>query len=157
VVKSAPAIDALNALSQWAPIAALKANAIGYPLLEVIHIVAIALVFGTLWIVDLRILGRMQALPLQRLASYVLPWTLFGFTLAAITGLLMFAMRAGDLIANTAFLLKIVLLFAAGTNAAILHSRGPIDEQSGATRFQALLSIAIWVCVIAAGRWIAYV
>jgi hypothetical protein len=154
VVNPAPAVGALDALSKWAPIAALKANAFAYPLLEVAHIVAIALVFGTLWIVDLRILGRMQALPLQRLAGYVLPWTLTGFALA---GLMMFAMRATDLIANTAFLVKIVLLFAAGTNAAILHSRGPIDEQSGITRVQALVSIAIWVCVIGAGRWIAYV
>lgn len=147
----------LDALSQWAPIAALKANAFAYPVLEIAHIVAIAIVFGTLWVVDLRILGRMQALPLHRLAGYVLPWTLAGFVLAALTGLTMFAMRASDLIANPAFLAKVVLLFAAGTNAAILHSRGPLDEQSGATRLQALLSIVIWVCVIAAGRWIAYV
>jgi hypothetical protein len=69
----------------------------------------------------------------------------------------MFAMRASDLISNGAFLVKMLLLFAAGTNAAILHSRGPIDERSGATRIQAVLSVAIWVCVIAAGRWIAYV
>jgi UPF0716 family protein affecting phage T7 exclusion len=66
----------LDALAQWAPIAALKANAFAYPLLEIAHIVAIAIVFGTLWIVDLRILGRMQALPLHRLAGSVLPWTL---------------------------------------------------------------------------------
>jgi hypothetical protein len=147
----------LNAFSQWAPIAWLKSNAIAYPALEVAHIVAIAILFGTLWIVDLRILGRMQALPLQRLASYVLPWTLFGFVLAALTGLTMFAMRASDLIANSAFLVKIVLLFVVGTNAAILHSRGPIDEQSVATRVQAVFSILVWIAIITCGRWIAYV
>jgi hypothetical protein len=148
---------ALNALSQWAPIAWLKSNAIAYPALEVAHIVAIAILFGTLWIVDLRILGRMQALPLPRLASYVLPWTLVGFALAAVTGLTMFAMRASDLIANTAFLVKIVLLFVAGTNAGILHSRGPIDERSTFTKVQALVSIVIWIAIITCGRWIAYV
>jgi hypothetical protein len=146
-----------DALSQWGPIAALKSNALAYPILEIVHIVALAVVFGTLWIVDLRILRRMQALPLQRLAGYVLPWTLAGFALAAASGLTMFAMRASDLISNSAFLIKIVLLFAAGTNAAILHSRGPIDEQSTITRVQALLSIAIWIAVITCGRWIAYV
>jgi hypothetical protein len=152
--KSVPALDAL---SQWGPIAALKTNALAYPVLEVVHIVAIAIVFGTLWIVDLRILGRMQALPLQRLVTYVLPWTLAGFAIAATSGLIMFAMRASDLISNSAFLLKVVLLFAAGTNAAILHSRGQIDERSTITRVQALLSIVVWIAIIACGRWIAYV
>ncbi len=146
-----------DALGQWGPVAALKAAPLAYPVLEVAHIVGIALIFGTLWIVDLRILGRMQVLPLERLTRAVLPWTLLGFLMAAATGSVMFAMRASDLITNSAFLVKMLLLFAAGTNAAILHSRGPIDERSGATRVQALLSIAIWVCAIAAGRWIAYV
>lgn len=152
-----PSNAIFDALGHWGPIAALKATPLAYPLLEVAHIIGIALVFGTLWIVDLRILGRMQVLPLERLTRAVLPWTVVGFLIAAATGLFMFAMRASDLVSNAAFLVKMLLLFTAGTNAAILHSRGPIDERSGATRLQALLSIVIWVCVIAAGRWIAYV
>jgi hypothetical protein len=150
-------VAVLDALSQWGPIAALKANAFAYPALEVVHIVAIAMVFGTLWIVDLRILGRMQTLPLARVVAHVLPWTLLGFALAAASGLTMFAMRAGDLISNTAFIVKICLLFVAGTNAAILHSRGPIDERSSFTKVQALLSIVVWIAIITCGRWIAYV
>jgi hypothetical protein len=150
-------IAIFDALGQWGPVAALKAIPIAYPALEVAHIIGIALLFGTLWIVDLRILGRMQVLSLERLVRAVLPWTVLGFVIAAATGSVMFAMRASDLISNGAFLVKMLLLFAAGSNAAILHSRGPIDERSGATRIQAVLSVAIWVCVIAAGRWIAYV
>jgi hypothetical protein len=147
----------LAALAQWGPIAWLKANSLAYPLLEVVHIVAIAIVFGTLWIVDLRLLGAMKRLPLAPLARQILPWTVAGFALAAASGLTMFATRAGDLVSNTAFLIKMLLLFVAGTNAAILHSRGALDETSVATRCQALLSIAIWLFVIACGRWIAYV
>ncbi len=147
----------LAALAQWGPIAWVKANSIAYPALEVVHIVAIAIVFGTLWIVDLRLLGWMKSLPLAPLARQLLPWTIAGFALAALSGLTMFATRAGDLVANSAFLIKMMLLFCAGTNAAILHSRGALDATSRATRLQALLSIAIWLCVIAAGRWIAYV
>jgi hypothetical protein len=147
----------LDALSQWAPIAALKANAYAYPALEVIHIVAIAIVFGTLWIVDLRLLGAMRVLPLQTLANRILPWTLLGFAVAAASGLTMFATRAGDMVSNSAFLIKMILLMAAGTNAAILHARGALDERSALTRMQAVLSLAIWISVITCGRWIAYV
>lgn len=153
-VKTATALDAL---SQWGPIAALKANAYAYPALEVVHIVAIAIVFGTLWIVDLRLLGAMRALPLHALASRLLPWTLVGFVVAAASGLTMFATRAGDLVSNAAFLIKVILMMAAGTNAAILHARGALDEQSTLTRMQAVLSLTIWIAVITCGRWIAYV
>jgi hypothetical protein len=153
-------ITPLEALNHWAPIIWLKTNAYAYPTLEVLHIVAIALLFGTLWIVDLRLLLRINALEkldLQILAKALLPWTIAGFLLAATTGLTMFVSRVGDLISNPAFIIKMCLLFAAGANAAILHARGPLDAKNTATRTQAGLSILTWLAVITCGRWIAYV
>jgi hypothetical protein len=152
----ASAITPLAALSQWAPIVWLKTAPAVYPILEIGHIVGIALVFGTLWIVDLRILGRMQMFDINQLAKQILPWTIAGFSLAAMTGLIMFVTRIGDLINNPAFVLKICLLFAAGANAAVLHARGAINCESLPTCAQAVLSILIWLAVIACGRWIAY-
>jgi hypothetical protein len=151
--KSAP----LDALTHWAPIAWLKANAFAYPALEVVHIVAIAIVFGTLWIVDLRLLGAMKSLPLQPIARALLPCTLIGFAIAATSGLIMFATRAADLVSNTAFLVKLLLLFAAGTNAGILHSRGTLNDASIFTKAQACVSLFLWLAIITCGRWIAYV
>jgi hypothetical protein len=153
-------ITPLQALNHWAPIVWLKTNVYAYPALEVMHIVAIAMVFGTLWIVDLRLLLRVNALDkldAQSLAKALLPWTIVGFLLAAMTGLTMFVSRIGDLISNTAFIIKMCLLFTAGTNAAILHARGPLDSENVTTRIQAGLSILIWLAVITCGRWIAYV
>jgi hypothetical protein len=147
----------LDALNHWAPIVWLKTTPLVYPILEIGHIVGIALVFGTLWVVDLRILGRMSMFDANQLARQLIPWTLLGFLLAGITGFTMFVTRIGDLIANPAFVLKICLLFAAGTNAAVLHARGSINTQSGLTRLQAALSILIWLAVITCGRWIAYI
>jgi hypothetical protein len=147
----------MSLLEQWAPIVALKANAYAYPVLEVIHIVALAIVFGTLWIVDLRLMGAMRKLDAGELAKSVLPWTLAGFLFAAASGLTMFMMRVGDLINNPMFIAKICLLFAAGANAAVLHARGPLDAGNRVTRAQAFVSILIWVAVIFCGRWIAYI
>lgn len=154
---SAPGTAVLDALTRSGPIAALRAEPLAYPILEVAHLIAIATFFGTLLVVDLRLTGAMKVLPLRALAQKLLPWTLGAFALAATSGLLMFATRAADFVSNWAFLVKILLLMAAGTNAAILHSRGALDDASIATRMQAAVSIAIWVCVIALGRWIAYV
>ena len=154
---AAPLTGALVALEQWAPVVWLKTSDYAYPALETLHIVGIALVFGTLWIVDLAILGRLRGLDVQLLANRVLPWTLAGFLLAALSGLTMFVTAVGDLIANPAFVLKMTLLFVAATNAGILHARGPIDGSNRLTRIQAVLSVLIWLAVIACGRWIAYV
>jgi hypothetical protein len=147
----------LSRLEAWGPIATLKSSAIAYPAIEVAHIVAIGTVFGTILIVDLRILGFMRRLRLDDVAKSILPWTILGFALALLTGLTMFVMRISDFISNPMFIAKICLLFAAGTNAAILHARGAIDESSVVTRGQALLSIFIWIAVIFCGRWIAYI
>jgi hypothetical protein len=150
-------MTALDALNQAALIVWLKTNPYAYPLLEVAHIVGIALVFGTLWIVDLRILGWMRALDADLLARYVLPWTLLGFSLAALSGLTMFVSRVGDLIANPAFVVKMSLLFISASNAALLHARGSLNTNHFFTRLQAVLSLLVWLAVIASGRWIAYV
>lgn len=154
---AAPLTGALVALERWAPIVWIKTSDYAYPALETVHIVGIALVFGTLWIVDLAILGRLRGLDVQLLAKRVLPWTLAGFLIAALSGLTMFVAAVGDLIANPSFVLKMSLLFVAATNAGILHSRGPIDGSNRLTRVQAVLSVLIWLAVIACGRWIAYV
>ena len=152
-------ITPLQALDHWAPIIWLNTNVYAYPTLEVMHIVAIALVFGTIWIVDLRLLVRLSPLDkldVHALAKALLPWTIVGFLLAVATGLTMFVSRVGDLINNTAFIIKMCLLFAAGMNAAMLHARGRLDAENFLTRIQAALSIAIWLMVITCGRWIAY-
>ncbi len=149
--------NALEALNLWAPIVWLKTNAYAYPSLEIMHIIGIALVFGTLWIIDMRILGLMRIFDVNQLAKHIIPWTLAGFLLVALTGLTMFITRAGDLINNPAFVIKICLIFVAGANAAVLHARGTIDVNARLTKVQALLSILVWIAAIACGRWIAYV
>jgi len=150
-------VNTLIRLEQWAPIAALKSSAYAYPLIEVLHIVALAVVFGTIVIVDMRILGRMKALDLNTLVKSILPYTLCGFLVSVTTGLAMFTMRISELIANPMFIAKICLLFSVGTNAAILHARGAINTNNWLTRIQAVLSILIWLAIIFCGRFIAYV
>jgi hypothetical protein len=128
-----------------------------YPSLEVVHLVGLGLVFGTLWLVELRLLGIGRRLDVGALAATALPWNLVGFALSVVSGLLLFASRAGELIANRAFLLKMGLIALAGINAALLHTRGALDPQRPGTRLQAAASLLLWIGVIASGRLIAYV
>ncbi len=128
-----------------------------YPALEVAHIVGIALLLGNLVLLELRVLGAAPALPLAALARAALALVLTGFGLAALTGLLMFASQPMELLANRAFTLKMGLVMLAGCNAAWFHGRGSLQRGDVLARAQALLSLGLWLAVVACGRFIAYV
>src|SRR5690348_5705497 len=66
-----------------------------FPLLESIHVIGLALVFGTIAIIDLRLLGAASTeRPFKRMASDILKWTWVAFALTALTGSLMFITNA---------------------------------------------------------------
>jgi hypothetical protein len=135
---------------------ALQSHAWAYPALEVVHIVGIALLLGNLVLLEARVFGAGAALPVDALARLSLTLAVAGFGLAAASGLLMFATRPAELLTNEAFTLKMLLLLAAGCNAAWFHARGALRKLDGAARVQLLVSTAIWLAVIGCGRWIAY-
>ncbi len=158
------AIDIAQAIHQLPLAVFLRTNALAYPLVESLHLVSIALLFGSIVLVDLRILGLTRNLSLRQLARHVLPWTLLAFLCAAATGSLLFVAHAADLIGNRVFIAKIGLLSLAGTNAVMFHTGPYVNVASWdvgqrappSARVMAIASIAIWVGVIFCGRWIAY-
>ncbi len=128
-----------------------------FPALEVAHLVGIALLLGNLVLLELRVLGAAPALPVPALARAALTVALTGFGLAATSGLLMFASQPMELLANRVFTLKMLLLMAAGSNAAWFHGRGSLQRLDGLAKAQALLSLGLWLAVLTCGRFIAYV
>ncbi len=114
------------------------------------------MLFGSLLVLDLRLFGLARSLAVKALASLTLPLALLGFAGAAMSGLLLFAADADDLLLHPAFRLKMLLLTLAGLNAAAFHARSGLDRQDLITRLQLVLSLMIWVGVIMCGRAIAY-
>jgi len=127
-----------------------------YPMLEALHVVGIALLLGSLTLLELRVWGFGAALPMAPLARLALPLTLAGFALAAGTGLTMFASQPAELLANRVFVVKLSLLVLAGLNAASFHARGGLQSLDRVARVQTLISLGLWLAVIICGRWIAY-
>jgi hypothetical protein len=135
-----------------------------YPSVEIVHISGIALLVGSIAVLDLRLLGFSRNLPVRTLAAHTLPWTLGSFVLILPSGLMMFVAHAGDLIASPVFALKICLIMAAGVNAAAFHAgvfRGAAQWEVGVmpppmARAAAGLSLLLWLSVIACGRLLAY-
>jgi hypothetical protein len=127
-----------------------------YPMLEALHIVGIALLVGSLVLLELRVWGRGAALPIEPLARLALAVTGVGFGVIVFTGILMFAAAPGELLANRAFTIKIGLVMLAGLNAAWFHGRGGLVKLDAMARWQTMVSLGLWVAVIICGRWIAY-
>jgi hypothetical protein len=146
----------MSVLAVSSPFAWIATHAFAYPLLEVLHIVGIAALLGSLLLFELRVWGLGSALPIVALARLALPLSLGGFALAATSGALMFASQSAELIANRAFVVKMGLLLLAGLNAAFFHARGGTARLDSLARAQTLLSLGLWLAVIFCGRWIAY-
>lgn len=136
---------------------AIQSSAWAYPLLEVLHLLGVALLLGNLVLLEMRVFGFGATLPIAPLAKLALGLSVTGFALAGLSGLLMFVGQAGELLANRAFTLKMLLLCLAGCNAAWFHARDSLLLLDATARLQMLLSSLLWLGVLASGRWIAYI
>jgi len=136
--------------------AALRSHLWAYPALEIVHICGIAVLLGNLVLLEMRVFGLGAALPVRDLARLSLGLAAAGFSIAAASGLLMFASQPAELLANRAFTLKMLLLLTAACNAGWFHGRASLDKLDAVARAQMVLSTLIWLAVVACGRWIAY-
>lgn len=134
----------------------IASHALAYPALEVVHITSIALLLGSLVVLELRVWGRGQEIPLRPLAELALRVSLSGFALVACSGLLMFLAQPMELLSKNAFLLKMGLVTVAGVNAAVFHGRDGLSRGDLVARAQTVLSLGLWISAIMCGRWIAY-
>ncbi len=132
---------------------AMKHSSWLYPTVETMHIWGIGMLFGSVVIMDLRILGVASKLNLSDLSRLGVLVALLGFGLAVLTGSLMFITQASELISSRLFILKMCLIFLLLANAIILRMR---TVSNGISKAQALISLAGWACVIGMGRWLAY-
>jgi hypothetical protein len=136
-----------------------------FPVIETLHVFALVTVVGTIGRIDLRLAGLLdRGRGAAALAHELLPWTWGAFGLAVTTGLLMFASAASKYAANPYFEGKLVLLLLAGVNMAVFqlgagrHLQQWPDEAAPPwrARLAGLVSLALWIAVVAAGRWIGY-
>lgn len=127
-----------------------------YPALEVVHIVGIGLLLGSLVVFEMRVWGLGRALELRALARLALPIAVGGFAIAMSSGAVMFLSQVDEMLGNSAFVVKMGLVAAAGLNAIGFHLRGGLAADDRLARAQTALSLGLWIAVVFCGRWIAY-
>lgn len=136
-----------------------------FPMLESLHVVGLAIVFGTIAVIDFRLLGLASAnRSFRKVSSDVLKWTWAAFALTFVTGSLMFITNADVYFHNTLFRAKMLMLLIAGLNMAIfertaartIHQWDKAAAAPRAGKTAAVISLVVWLSVIFLGRWIGF-
>jgi hypothetical protein len=140
-------------LSDWA-----------FPTIESVHVIAIALVVGSIAIIDLRLVGvASRGLAVSEVMKDSLPCVWIAFTVAAMSGSLMFISAAASYAHNFPFQAKMLLMLLAGANMLVFErivvrdvASWDIKRPAVAARVCGALSLVFWISIVACGRWIGF-
>jgi hypothetical protein len=136
-----------------------------YALVNLSHVLGVATLFGSILVLDLRLLGLWRRAPLAVLASATVPVGKSGMALALITGVLLLATNATEYRGNPFLLVKfpaiaigLVNVFALSRMAAWKAlAQGELSAtESRQLRVMGGISLISWLTAVSAGRLIAY-
>jgi hypothetical protein len=136
-----------------------------YGVVNLIHIIGVATLFGSVLILDLRLLGAWKKVSIAAVSDVAVPMAKTGFCIAATAGICMISTNATDYAGNPFLLIKFPAIFLALTNAVILQRQTAWRERKtrelSASERKKLawmggVSLACWLTAISAGRLIGY-
>jgi hypothetical protein len=136
------------------------------PTVQTIHIVSVAIVISSVFLVDMRILGVFASgQSLSSLSKRFLTWIWYAIIVLLITGVLLIIGEPARSLMNPAFLAKMTMLLMVAALTRVIQRPLATDagywDASGGRRAAlkgiAIASLALWSCIVFAGRWIAYV
>lgn len=149
-------IDFLNWLGETPLSLSIAESTWLFPTIEVIHVFAVCMVFGTIAIIDLRLLGLASTnRDYTEMARELLPWTWGAWAVAASFGTLLVASRPVAYFDNTDFRLKFLCMGLAGINMLVFQfitSRNVAEWDKGRAplsgRIAGGLSLVLWIGVV---------
>jgi hypothetical protein len=138
---------------------ALRVSRWGYAAVSGMHIFGIALLVGAVVPLNLRLLGFWPKVPRIDLLPILITMASVGFVVAALSGSLLFSVRAQDYAEIDFFQAKLLLIGLAIVSAVTIHRGYGLLLQGasqGRLRLHALVSLACWLGALACGRLIAF-
>ena len=131
-----------------------------FPVIEAVHLLALSVLGGTVFLVDLRMLGLgLKNRSTEELWREARPWMIAALAGLIATGIPLFLSEPTKCYYSDAFWVKMTTLPIALIFAFTIRAHATTDSVRNTARRQALvgaLSIALWVTVAAAGRWIGF-
>lgn len=154
-------LEVATRLQQSSFTAAAQTHAWIVPTLQSIHIVMIGVVFVSMLVVALRVLGLVRTdETLRAVWSRFAPFFWTGIAVMAATGLLLTLAEPVRELMTLSFRLKLLMLAAALASAGLFghHMRAAqgMDEASAGLRAAAAVTVVLWLFIIFLGRAIAY-
>jgi len=154
----------LSAIGQMWPGPVVNNSSWMFAFGEILHFFGVCLLFGSLLIVDLRLLGFFKQMPVKAALAF-LPWAIVGFMINLATGWGFFTADPFQYWSNPAFKMKMLLIIFAGVNALVFtimdHRRclliGPGGETATFTKVTSGLSLVLWTGVLILGRMLPVV
>jgi hypothetical protein len=136
-----------------------------YGIVNLIHILGVASLFGAVLVLDLRLIGFWRSVPLGSIARPTVPIATTGFIVAATSGLCLITTNGSEYVGNPFLLIKFPAIIFGLINVGVLR-RLPawkaretraltVTEQRQLSLFGAI-SLVSWLTAIGAGRLIGY-
>lgn len=114
-----------------------------FPIVEIIHLIGMALFVGTLLLIDVGLLGvGMRRQPIHQVAAALAPWTWSGFALLMLTGPFMFSAQASKWHDNPVFWIKMLLLSIAVVFQLSVRRR---ITSGGPAKIVGATSLILWI------------
>ena len=136
-----------------------------YGLVNLIHILGVSTLFGSLLLLDLRLLGLWRRVPLASIATAAVPVSRAGFAVAAASGVCLIVTNATEYAGNPFLLVKFPAIAVGLLNVMVLETlpewrtrsaRDPVSPASRRLAIMGGISLLCWSVAIASGRMIGY-
>ncbi len=134
----------------------VAASTWSFPILETFHILGLVVLLGSVFVLNLTVLGVGVRMAGATLARQLMPWGAAGFALIVLTGIPMFMSAAPTYGTNDPFAIKMALLVTAVVVQTAIHRIPGMYAGSTYGRVAACLSLLCWFGVAYAGRAIAF-
>ncbi len=155
-----------EAIEQWARatgIFGMMNTKWGWPIAEIIHFFGLCLLFATVGMFDLRMMGVARGVSMKMLHRLV-PFGIAGYLMCVATGFLFVVSAPAQYLYNPALQTKISLMIVAGINMAVFYvttasavsAAGPDDLPPMRARLIGFVSLACWTGVIVCGRLVTF-
>jgi hypothetical protein len=136
-----------------------------YGVVNLVHILGIATLFGSVLVLDLRLLGAWRSIKLSSITRLLVPVASAGFTVAALSGVCLLATKTTEYVGNPFLYIKFPAIGLGLVNVALLNCvpawkqhryRELTTREQGMLAVFGGISLACWLTAITAGRMIAY-
>jgi hypothetical protein len=136
------------------------------PIIETIHVLTLGVFLGFVILLDLRLLDlALRRTPVSTVFKQLNPWLFGSFGVMLVTGISLFAGDPVLFYGTIFFKLKMLMLLAAALNVVIfgltsgrtMMQWDVLPATPRGARITGILSLVLWIAVVACGRGIAYV